>query len=97
MVDIMQGDVRIDCVYLDLKKAFNRMPFTRLLWKLETLGGVNGKVTEMDGKLFDKKTDESSFKRQIVDMEINDKWCASKSVMASIMFLLCVNDMPNRL
>ncbi len=31
-----------DCVYLDLKKTFNKVPHKRLLWKLEMFGGLRG-------------------------------------------------------
>ena len=29
----------VDCIYLDLKKAFDKIPHKRLLWKLENVGG----------------------------------------------------------
>ena len=37
---------RVDAVYLDIKKAFDRVLHKRLLWKLNHLGGLRGKVLE---------------------------------------------------
>ena len=43
---IQQRDGWVDCVYLDLKRAFDRVPHRRLLFKLKTYGGVGGKLHE---------------------------------------------------
>ena len=34
----------VDTVHLDIKKACDRVPHKRLLWKLEHVGGLRGSV-----------------------------------------------------
>ena len=43
---IEDRDGWVDAVYLDIKKAFDRVPHWRLLWKLKHIGGLRGKVLE---------------------------------------------------
>ena len=41
---IKNKDGWLDAVYLDIKKAFDRDPHRRLLWKLKHISGPRGKV-----------------------------------------------------
>ena len=45
MIDtIQERNGWADGIYLDLKKAFDKVPHNRFLWKLEKIGGMNGKL-----------------------------------------------------
>ena len=47
IIDIIQErDGWVDCVFLDLKKAFNKVPHKKLIRKLETIGGIQGKLLD---------------------------------------------------
>lgn len=39
-----ERDGWVACIYLDLKEAVNKAPLTRLLWKLESRGGLKEKM-----------------------------------------------------
>ena len=41
---IDERDGWVDTVYLDIKKAFDRVPHKRLLWKLKHVGRLRGSV-----------------------------------------------------
>ncbi len=43
MIDVvLERDGWADAVYLDLKKAFDKVPHKRLMWKLKTVGRLGG-------------------------------------------------------
>ncbi len=56
---VQERDGWVDCIYLDLKKAFDKVPHTRSLWKLENRRIERGNV-KLDGKLFKGKRNENS-------------------------------------
>ena len=80
-------------VYLDIKKAFDTVPHERLLWKLKHIGGLRGKLLEwMQDYLKDTEM-------RTVIREETSRWrnvtsgVLQGSVLAPIMFQVCVNDM----
>ena len=94
IIDITQErDGWADCIYLDLKKIFDKIPHRRLLWKLEHIGGLKGTLKnwmELYLKGREMRTvvkDEKSEWREV------KSWVPQGSVLPPIMFLVYVNDM----
>lgn len=88
-----ERDGWVDCIYLDLKKAFDKVPHTRLLWKLENKGGLKGNMKKwMASYLMGREM-------RTVVKDIKSEWrnvesgVPQGSVLAPIIFLVYVNDM----
>ena len=83
----------VDGIYLDLKKAFDKVPHRRLLWKIKNFGGVRGRLFEwMKDYLREREM------RTVIRNE-SSSWLEVKSgvpqgsVLGPIMFGIYVNDL----
>ncbi len=62
VIDIIQErEGWADCVYMDLKKAFDKVPHKRLLRKIEKNWWNTGKPIKMDGGLSGGQRDEGDY------------------------------------
>ena len=94
VIDIVQDrDGWVDGVFLDLKKAFDKVPHKKLLRKLETIGGIKGKLLEWMKDFLQER------KMRVTIRGKNSTWKSvisgvpQGSVLAPIMFACYVNDM----
>ncbi|XP_012557529.2 uncharacterized protein LOC101241347 [Hydra vulgaris] len=88
--------IPVDVILLDFAKAFNTVPHRRLLAKLKTYG--------FDGLLFKWIAAFLENRRQrVVQGEIISDWVKifssvpQGSVIAALLFVLCINDLPKKL
>ena len=80
----------VDIIYLDFKKAFDKVPHQRLLLKLKAHGIGNGMINWIEKWLIDRR------QRVVVDGEVSN-W---KSVLSGvpqgpILFLIYINDLDD--
>ena len=83
----------MDCIYLDLKKAFDTVPHKTLMWKLEHEEGIGGSILKwMEDFLSNREI-------KTVIRNIKSSWkgvisgVSQGCVLASIIFAVYVNDM----
>ena len=94
---LQERDGWVDTVYLDIKKAFDRVPHKSLIWKLEHKGGLKGTLLEwMKDYIQDREI-------RTVIRDCSSSWCEvtsgvpQGSVLAPIMFQVYINDMSEGL
>ena len=87
----------VDCIYLDLKKAFDKVPHRRLLWKLEEMGGLTGRNIAWMRNYLDGRQMRTIVKGEMSDWRGVTSGVPQGSVLAPIMFLIYINDMPKEI
>ena len=85
---------QIDCIYLDYSKAFDSVPFMRLLIKMKAYG-VTGKVLEWIRNFLVGRQMKVSIRGQISSSIEVTSGVPQGSVLGPLLFLMYVNEIPS--
>ena len=95
VIDVLQQrDGWIDCIYLDLCKAFDKVPHKRLLSKLNSIGCVRGKLLEWMQSYLTNREMRTTIRGSHSSWMKVESGVPQGSVLAPVMFLIYVNDLP---
>lgn len=84
----------VDVIYLDFEKAFDRVPFKRLLYKLEHYG-VRGKLLSWITGFLTKREFQVRVGGALSNKRAVRSGVPQGSVLGPLLFLLYVSDMPD--
>ena len=87
----------VDSIYLDFKKAFDRVPHERLLWKLEYKGGVQGNILKWMKDFLKGRKMRTVLRGKHSSWKELTSGVPQGSVLAPIMFLVYINDINDNI
>lgn len=94
VIDVIQErDGWADGIYLDLKKAFDKVPHRRLIWKLEMVGGVHGSLLKWMEDFLVGREMRTIIKDRPSEWGLVESGVPQGSVLAPVMFAVYINDM----